>query len=88
MRWLNRLGAAVTVLAVVVVPPLVVVWSLRGHPWQPSTGTQAWAWIAQPLTPGTLAAGLVVLGVLMWALIVVRADGAVRHPIRAVGGPE
>jgi hypothetical protein len=51
VRWLNRLGAAVTVFAVVVVPPLAAVWWLRGHPWRTPTGDQVRAWIAQPLIP-------------------------------------
>jgi DNA-binding SARP family transcriptional activator len=83
MRWMNRLAAALTVLAVIAGPPLLAAAWLQRHPWRTPTRTQIQTWAEQPLTAGTIIAGCVGVAGLGWLLLVVylarRAVGELRR---------
>ncbi|GAA3913777.1 AfsR/SARP family transcriptional regulator [Actinoplanes auranticolor] len=65
---MNRLATALTVVAVVVGPPLLAgIW--LHHRWQTPTRAQIAAWAQQPLTAGTIIAGCVAVAGLAWLLL-------------------
>jgi DNA-binding SARP family transcriptional activator len=70
MRWMNRIATAMTLLAVVTVPPLLAALWYQQHPWHTPTRTEMQAWADQPLTAGTIVAGCAGVAGLAWLLLV------------------
>lgn len=70
MRWINRAGATLIVLAFMLGPPVATgVW-IRAQGWSRPTPAQANQWLEQPLTPATFVALMVCITAVLWLLLV------------------
>jgi DNA-binding SARP family transcriptional activator len=68
---MNRLATTMIAVAIVAGPPLLAVGWVRYHRWRWPTHADADAWMQQPLSAGTILAGLAGTAALGWLLLVV-----------------